>query len=67
MYFLEVVGIGLVVFVQRHHPVDDLRPVFESIGVADEKIVFIEDAEHPMLEFLDEEQSRPFEQVEHYF
>lgn len=60
MYFLEVVGIGLVVFVQGHHPVDDLCPVFESVGVADEKVVFIEDTEHSRLEFLDEEESGPF-------
>lgn len=55
--FLQILGKGLVIAVHADDPVDNFGPEVESVGVADEEVVFVEDLQHFWFQSLYEENS----------
>ncbi len=54
--FVKVEREGLVIFLEAYDPIDDMRPIFEGILVADEKIILVEDPENAGLQGLNKQQ-----------
>ena len=63
----QVLVEGLVVLVDAHHPVDNLRPVLQGGLVADEEVVLVEHPQDAAPQGLDEQHPRLVEEVVQHF
>jgi hypothetical protein len=53
VHFLQIQSKCLIVFVETNNPVNYLRPIVQSVFVANKEIIFIEDSENALSEGLD--------------
>lgn len=53
--FIKILIIRLTILIHRYDPIYDLGPVVQSVDVADEEVIFVENMQHLGFEVFDEE------------